>query len=135
MDKKHPFACVAVFVRNWKNEYLIGERRANTATAGKNEFCIPGGKIDWREDPEEAAIRETKEEAGIEIRIDELLGVGSDKWSTSDKHFITIYYLATITKGTPSEKEPEKLGNWKFLPKHEIPQLFATAGTMLCKLP
>jgi len=134
-SNKHPITCVATFIRNEFGEYLIGVRKAKTSQEGITERCIPGGKIDWKESPEAAAIRETKEETGLDIKLEGFLGVGNDVWANLDHHFITLYYLASIVGGKLEEKEPTKLGEWEFLPKDKIPKLFATASTIVPILP
>jgi 8-oxo-dGTP diphosphatase len=44
---------------------LIGQRREGVPLAGLWEF--PGGKIEAGESPEQAAVRECREEAGIDV--------------------------------------------------------------------
>jgi len=41
----------------------------------KDYWVLPGGYIDYEEDPESAVIRETKEETGQEVTVDRLVGV------------------------------------------------------------
>jgi 8-oxo-dGTP diphosphatase len=55
----------AVIERNGR--ILIGQRRRNDSHPLKWEF--PGGKIEAREEPAEALLRELREELGIEARI------------------------------------------------------------------
>jgi ADP-ribose pyrophosphatase YjhB (NUDIX family) len=52
----------------------------------KGYWCLPGGYIDYGETPEEAVIRETKEEAGLDIKIHGLVGV----YMTDDPRCISI---------------------------------------------
>jgi len=44
---------------------------------GIGEWCLPGGFIEVGETPQEAAVRELKEELGIDIQNPRLLDVGS----------------------------------------------------------
>lgn len=56
--------------------FLVGEtalflRRGNGGDH-PNEWCCPGGKLEGEETPEEGAIRETLEEAGYEVKPEQL---------------------------------------------------------------
>lgn len=56
-------------------------------------YVLPGGGIGAGESPEQAAIREAKEELGIDIEIQELLHV--EEWN--GRHY---YFKAEMTGGT-----------------------------------
>lgn len=61
-------------VLNDKGEILIA-KRVNTADIpdSNDRWDFVGGKIEWGELPEEAVIREVKEESGLDVEIDSLL--------------------------------------------------------------
>jgi 8-oxo-dGTP diphosphatase len=59
---------IAIAVVEQDDRFLIGRRPAGVALAGLWEF--PGGKVEPGESPEAAAIRETLEEAGVQIVIE-----------------------------------------------------------------
>lgn len=58
--KQKRAACVLVFHRD--GERILGVSRKTDP----NDFGMPGGKVDPGETPEEAAVRETKEETGFD---------------------------------------------------------------------
>ncbi|CAI5734225.1 unnamed protein product [Hyaloperonospora brassicae] len=62
----YSFALVVCHNRK-HNSFLLVQEFANSG------FWLPGGRIDSGENPAQAAIRETKEEAGIDIRLTGLL--------------------------------------------------------------
>nr|CCA25246.1 conserved hypothetical protein [Albugo laibachii Nc14] len=62
----YAFALVVCHNRKY-NRFLLVQEFANSG------YWLPGGRVDGGEKPLEAAIRETKEEAGIDIRITGLL--------------------------------------------------------------
>lgn len=55
---------VAVLILNAKNELLVCRRAHDPA---KGTLDLPGGFVDMRETAEEAALREVKEETGLDI--------------------------------------------------------------------
>ncbi|KAG7392888.1 hypothetical protein PHYBOEH_006275 [Phytophthora boehmeriae] len=62
----YSFALVVCHNKKY-NRFLLVQEFANSG------FWLPGGRIDSGENPAQAAIRETKEEAGIDIRLTGLL--------------------------------------------------------------
>jgi len=68
-DKSAPIGSVAVVVRC--GETLLIKRGIRPH---KGFWCQPGGVIDEGETPEMAAVRETKEETGIEVEVISLIG-------------------------------------------------------------
>ncbi|HIE41269.1 MAG TPA: NUDIX hydrolase [Candidatus Aenigmarchaeota archaeon] len=61
----------------------------------RNCFALPGGFVEYGEKVEEAAIRESKEETNLDIKIKELLGVYSDPKRDPRGHVISIVFIAT----------------------------------------
>ncbi len=64
-------------------------RRGNWPALGK--WTFPGGYVDFGENAAEAAIRETREEVGMRVEPDGLLGVFSDQKSPA---LTIVVYLA-----------------------------------------
>ncbi|MFC5751686.1 NUDIX domain-containing protein [Actinomadura rugatobispora] len=63
---------VNVVVENDKGEILMIRRTDN------ENWALPGGAIDLGESVAQAAIRETKEETGIDVEVTGLVGIYSD---------------------------------------------------------
>jgi 8-oxo-dGTP diphosphatase len=61
-------------------------------------WVFPGGFVDRGEHPAEAAIREAREEAGVEVRVDGLLGVYSDPPGSP---VVLIVYHGAVVAGEP----------------------------------
>ena len=59
---------IAIAVVEHEGRFLIGQRPEGVPLAGLWEF--PGGKIQPGESPEEAAVRECREETGLAVRPD-----------------------------------------------------------------
>ncbi len=63
---------------------------------GYGKWVFPGGYVDRGEVVEDAARREAREEVGLEVRLDRLVGVYSYPGRTP----IVVVYAATPTGGT-----------------------------------
>lgn len=81
---------------------LLLSRIAPGATVSSDGmWTLPGGGLDFGEDPRDAALRELTEETGLVGEVTELAGV--DSWSgpigAVDYHAIRIIYRVRITGG------------------------------------
>ncbi|EKQ51950.1 MAG: ADP-ribose pyrophosphatase [Methanobacterium sp. Maddingley MBC34] len=76
---------------------IIFIRRKNPPYKGS--WAFPGGFVEYGETVEEAVIREVREETGVKIKIQELLGVYSDPGRDPRGHMITVCFLANKTEG------------------------------------
>jgi len=71
-------------------KYLIVEEKAT----GRIVFNQPGGHIEAGESPEQAVIREVREETGCEVRCDDLIGVYLWIHPQTRQQFLRIMYVA-----------------------------------------
>ena len=67
-------------------------------------WALPGGFIDYGESAEYAAVREAREETGLEIEITGLLGVYSDPDRDPRFHTISTVFTATA-RGQPKASD------------------------------
>jgi ADP-ribose pyrophosphatase YjhB (NUDIX family) len=81
----------------------------------RGAWSYPAGYVELHETVEEAARRETREEASIDVRLRRLLNV----YSFAGSNVIVIAYLAELVSGTPAAGE-ETLEVGLFAPE-EIP--------------
>lgn len=64
----------------------------------QDAWDCPGGFIDPDEHPEDALRREMREELGVEVRIDGLVGIFVDRYGDNEST-LNIYYAATVSGG------------------------------------
>ena len=88
------------------DRHVVLVRRAIDPGYGK--WVFPGGYVDRGEEVTLAAIREAREEAGLEIRIDGLIGI----YSYAGRTPIIIVYAATMTGGELSVDEEGLEARW-----------------------
>ncbi len=81
-------ACVWLIKREGDKVFVLFQKRAEGITNGGYYDASAGGHIDEGEDPITAAIRETREEIGLNITADELNFVCT---YATDKKYISVY--------------------------------------------
>ena len=105
-----------------KNGEVLLQKRADC-----NKWGFPGGAIELGETPEMAAIREVKEETGLDVEVDNLIGIYTDSdviCANGDKvHSICIGYEMSIVGGELICDENETL-ELKFFSLNDMPELF-----------
>ena len=88
---------------------LLLRARSNRRTG---HWVFPGGFVDRGEHPEQAAVREAREEAGIGVRVDGLLGICSHPPGSP---VVIVTYHGVVTEGEPAALD-ESLEAGLFLP-------------------
>jgi len=94
--------------------------------ADNGKWSLPGGAMEMNETAAEAAIREVKEETGLDIKIDELLGVYSNKYTelpNKDKYYgVGISFIGSVVGGNIIQKSNESTAV-RFFDPDSIPKL------------
>ena len=86
---------------------LIAERPSGKSMAGLWEF--PGGKVDLGERPEDALIRELKEELGIVVNEACLAPLTFASHTYEDFHLLMPLYVCRRWEGMVTPREGQKL--------------------------
>lgn len=122
-----------ILIRSGK--ILLGKRhsdpnKADSAFKSAGEWCLPGGKLDWGESLEKAALREVKEETGITIKNPEVISVHNFK--NKHAHFVTVGLVAHKWKGKAKVMEPDEITEWQWfsLKKLPYPKYFPSFGVI-----
>lgn len=104
---RNPFPTVSVLVTH-NGRILLGKR---SGEPGKGKWALPSGYIEFEDDFLTAAIREVKEETGLDIEIVSILNVQS-AFLPLEYHFLGIYLLARVIGGKLNPEDDLEEVKW-----------------------
>lgn len=101
--------CVVAIILNNAGHTLMTVRGMEP---DKGKLDLPGGFVMLNEDPEDAVIRETKEEVGVNVEVLDFVGVEVDKYYYQGyfETTLVIGYLASIVSGEPYVADRNEIG-------------------------
>ncbi len=98
---------------------LLGKRISGPF---KDQWCLPGGKIELGEGIEECARRELREETGLEAHGSlQLFSVSCEIIPAHNFHSVTFGTSVTSTVGELRNPEPDKFGEWTWFEVTKLP--------------
>ncbi len=107
-------------IRNEKGDIILQKRR------DKNKWGFPGGAMEIGESAYETAMREIREETGLEVEVKKLIGIYTnyyDGYPSGDKaQTVSIFLELTVVGGALIESNDESL-ELKYFDMDEVPQL------------
>ncbi len=90
-EYRNPFPTVDIIIEVESGIVLIERKNP------PHGWAIPGGFVDYGETVEAAAVREAKEETGLDVQLTGLLGVYSDPSRDPRHHTISTVFVAAAT--------------------------------------
>lgn len=105
-----------VILMDTQGKVLLNQRMPGQLCEGLWEF--PGGKIEVGEKPTEAAIREMKEEVGVEIEAADLepFTFVTNDFPEVDRHAVAMLFLCKKWQGEPYGAEGQNV-KWESVEK------------------
>lgn len=122
--------CCAVLVLDAADRVLLARRGIEPALG---RWDTPGGFLQPYETPEDAAVRELLEEAGVVVAVDEVLGHLTDSYGPGGDPLLACVLTARIVDGRPQPADDVAELRWFALDalpaRHEL-AFASTAGAL-----
>lgn len=101
-----------------------GENLLMVKNYGENGsyYTLPGGAVEAGETLQEAAVREAKEETGLDVSIGGLFSVSEDFFEERGHHAVFFIFQGQILGGEISIAFPEEIEEVKWMPIQEAVQ-------------
>jgi len=113
-----PHVGVGALVRRGADVLLA--RRHGSHGAGT--WSPPGGYLDFGEDPAVCAVREVREETGVDARSARFVGVTNDVFGEEALHFVTLWFELEYVEGEPRVVAADELSEVRWFSHDALPQ-------------
>ena len=85
-------------------------------------WSIVGGKLEYLETLSACALREAREEVGVDVSIEGLLCVTDHLLPEEGQHWVSPAYLGRIASGRAKNCEPRKTREVRWFPLDQLPR-------------
>ncbi len=116
MEKERHKVSVAVYTILKRGNQVLMMRRFNTGYQD-GDYSLPAGHIEAGEFPEEAAVRETKEEVGVEANDLQLVTV-----LYSDDNYVCFCFMTENWQGEIKNCEEDKCDDVRWFDLDALPE-------------
>ncbi len=86
-------------------------------------WVLPGGRLEYGETFQECAVRELKEETGLDVRVDKMVFVSEAIAPDRSRHIVNVYLTAHITGGVMKLGNEPVLAGVDFVPVKDLEQV------------
>lgn len=85
----------------------------------KGKWDVIGGFLNYGEHPEDGAVREAKEETGLDVQVTHQLGIFMDTYGIDEEATLNLCFIVKVIGGT--EKANGDIAELRWFPIDEIP--------------
>jgi len=114
--RKHPRLTADGIVVS-ESKILLVRRKFNPF---QGRYAFPGGFVEYGERVDECIIREVREETGLKVGVDRLLGVYSDPDRDPRGHTVTVVFVLRVEGGSLTDSVETKA---EWVPLKSVPPL------------
>ena len=122
---------VTGFITNESGMVLLQKRLDPLIINAHDKWESQGGRIEYGESPEEALIRECREEIGCAVAVKKMLPIVLSRiWKRTDgdeQHVLVLNYELELLFGEPRSMD-NKVGEVKWFSKNDVEKLDTLAG-------
>lgn len=124
-----PTTRVSVVVIKDGNEILLVRHRKGT----RHYWVLPGGRLEYGETFHECAVRELKEETGLDVEVDKLIYLSEAIAPDRSRHIVNVYLTAHVTGGVMAVGDEPVLAGVDYVPLKELEEctLYPPVGKKL----
>lgn len=117
--KTIPTTRVSVVVFNKENKILLVRHRKGN----RRYWVLPGGRLEYGESFEECAVRELKEETGLDVEFERFLFLSEAIAPDRTRHIVNIFIKAKVIGGTIKVGDEPVLAGADFVTIEELESL------------
>lgn len=114
-----PTTRVSVIVISDDKKILLVQHRKGS----RLYWVLPGGRLEYGETFQECAIRELKEETGLDIAVDSFLYLSEAIAPDRSRHIVNIYIKGRVVGGTMKLGDEPVLAGVDFIPLAELERI------------
>lgn len=116
--REHKVAAAAVVA---KDGQLLLVRR--TMTPGQGKWTVPGGFVEFDEDPRDAVVREVLEETGYHVEVVQLLDVVFGREHERGASLVIVYLAGLLEEKPAQETDEKEVDAVGFFPPDQLPPI------------
>jgi len=100
-------------------QILLVKHRKGT----RQYWVLPGGRLEYGESFEECAVREMKEETGLEVAVDDFVFLSEAIAPDRSRHIVNVYLTAHVTGGILKLGDEPVLAAVDYMPIKDLESL------------